>query len=446
MKQQHILVLGAGRSSSALISYLLSEGRDRGWTLTVGDGDEELARRRIGQAPNGCSMHIRMSDEQALRTAITNADLVISLLPAAMHPAIAAHCLAVGKHLLTASYVSPDMRALDKEVRAKGLLFLNECGLDPGLDHMSAMSIIHRLQRGGYTVYSFESFTGGLIDPVTDPDNPWKYRFTWNPRNVVVAGQGTATYRANGLNKYIPYHQLFQRTVPIEIPGVGRFEGYANRNSLQYKELYGLPDIDTMMRGTLRFQGFCAAWNVLVQLGCTDDTYEIQPVNGLTHAGFLEQFVVAGPASLEQRVAHTVGVSPAGPEMEKLRWAGFFQQDPIGIKQGTPAQITERILSKCWTLQSAHRDLVVMWHRFAARRGNERLEVVSSFSATGDVHETAMAKTVGLPLALAAKLLLTGALPLRGVVVPVQPCIYEPLLQELQAYGILFSEHEQVIS
>lgn len=446
MDQHRILVLGAGRSSSVLIRYLLREGEARGWTVTVADADEALARQRVAQAANGQSLYCPLSDENLLRSAIRASDLVISLVPAGLHPAVAAICLNENRHMLTASYVSPAMQALHPEAQAKGLLFLNECGLDPGLDHMSALAVIHRLQGEGYTLTSFESYTGGLIDPASDPDNPWRYRFTWNPRNVVVAGQGTARFRWGGMDKFIPYHQLFHRVTPIEVAGVGWVEGYANRDSLQYQELYGLRDIATLIRGTLRFQGFCSAWNVLVQLGCTEDSYPIDGVQHLTHAGFIERFVPADAAALELRVARLAGVAASGDEMAKLKWAGFFRDDPVGLAKGTPAQITEHILAKCWALQPGHRDLVVMWHRFQGYRDNQRLEIQSSFSATGDACETAMARTVGLPLAIAAKLLLTGKLKQRGVVVPVHPDVYQPILTELQTHHIRFTEHERLLT
>lgn len=446
MPEQNILVLGAGRSSSALIGYLLREGATRGWRVTVGDLDEELARRRVAGAPRGRSAYFDIGDEAHARATIASADVVISLLPAALHPNVATICLELGKHLLTASYVSPAIQAMHDQAKAKGLLFLNECGLDPGIDHMSAMAIIHRLKREGYTITSFESFTGGLIDPASDPDNPWKYRFTWNPRNVVVAGQGTAKYRADGNPKYIPYHQLFERTTAIYVPGVGQLDGYPNRDSLQYADVYGLQDIKTMIRGTLRFQGFCSAWNVLVQLGCTDDTYVLSNVNELTHADFMERFVEPGQETLAARVSRTARVRPTGAEMELLRWAGFFSSDRVGRADGTPAQITEHILSKCWALGPNHRDLVVMWHRFHAQRSQHAVEIESSFSLTGEAHETAMAKTVGLPLAIAAKLLLTNAITARGVVVPVNEAVYVPILKELETLGVKFRETERLLN
>jgi saccharopine dehydrogenase (NADP+, L-glutamate forming) len=215
---------------------------------------------------------------------------------------------------------------------------------------------------------------------------------------------------------------------------------------LQYREVYGLQQIETMIRGTLRFHGFCAAWNVLVQAGVTDDTYVLQGVEQLTHQQFLERFVPAGPDSFRHRLAHVARVDPHGPELELLTWAGFFSDEPVGRADGTPAQITEHLLSKCWSLQAEHRDLVVMWHRFRARHGAKNVEIESYFSARGDAHETAMAKTVGLPLAIAAKLLLTGAFSVRGVVVPVQQDVYQPILEELDSLGIHFTETERLLN
>jgi len=215
-----ILVLGAGRSSSALISYLITNGSTNDWQVTVGDFSKAAAQE--------------IENLEESKSAIRDTDVVISLIPANLHPLVAKICLAEKKHLLTASYVSDEMKAFDTEAKMSGLLLLNECGLDPGIDHMSAMQVIDRIKAEGGKMVSFESFTGGLIAPETDPENPWRYKFTWNPRNVVLAGQGTAKYLQGGKFKYIPYQQLFQRTTPITVPLLGEYEGYANRDSLKY--------------------------------------------------------------------------------------------------------------------------------------------------------------------------------------------------------------------
>jgi saccharopine dehydrogenase (NADP+, L-glutamate forming) len=366
-------------------------------------------------------------------------------MPAHFHPIVATHCLALNKHLLTASYVSDEMKALDYEARQKGLLLLNECGLDPGIDHMSAMQVIDRIKQEGGKLVSFESFTGGLIAPETDPANPWRYKFTWNPRNVVMAGQSTAKYIQEGKYKYIPYQQLFSRITPVHVTGYGDYEGYANRDSLKYIDTYQLQGIGTMLRGTLRNKGFCAAWNILVQLGCCEDTYRMEGVDTMTHRSFMEAFVEADATlTLEQKLMQHFGIENNGPEMTRLRWSGLFDEEPVGITSGTPAQILEHILNKKWKLQDGDNDFIVMWHRFVYERGGKRKEIQASLIARGeDAIHTAMAKTVGLPLGISAKLLLQGKIASRGVTIPVTPEFYIPVLQELKTLGVELTEVEK---
>src|SRR6478609_6957740 len=224
-----ILILGAGRSSSSLISYLLDQAKVNSWQVTVGDVSEQAARDRVGNSPVGKSIRFDIADVESSKAAIASADVVVSLIPAHLHPLVAKICISEQKHLLTASYVSDEMNSFHAEAQAKGILLLNECGLDPGIDHMSAMQVINKIKASGGKLTSFESFTGGLIAPETDPDNPWRYKFTWNPRNVVMAGQSTAKFLYDGSYKFIPYQQLFQRTTPVTVPGYGEYEGYANR-------------------------------------------------------------------------------------------------------------------------------------------------------------------------------------------------------------------------
>jgi len=436
-----ILVLGAGRSSSALIDYLLLLASDRNWNVTVGDVSESAARERVGKSPHGKAILFDIQQESAAAI-IAGHDIVISVLPATLHPVVAKICLTHGKHLLTASYVSTEMKAMDADAKAKGLVFLNECGLDPGIDHMSAMQVIDRIRHDGGLLYSFESFTGGLIAPETDPENPWRYKFTWNPRNVVMAGQGTAKFLQEGQYKYIPYQQLFKRTTPVEVPGYGHYEGYANRDSLGYRSLYGLEEISTMLRGTLRNAGFCSAWDVLVQLGCTEDTYKMEGVSSMTHRSFLNSFLGHHAEQLlEEKVARQADVAVDGPEMQRLIWSGLFDETPVGLKEGTPAQILEHILNKRWKLQPRDKDFIVMWHRFRYRKENSDYEIQATLTVKGDdaIH-TAMAKTVGLPLGISAKLILDGKISLRGVVVPVSPEFYDPILLELKGNGVELSE------
>ncbi len=439
-----ILVVGAGRSSSSLISYLLGQAPAHNWTVTVGDISLQAAQERVGISTYGRPVQFNVEDQERSRKAIAASDVVISLLPAHLHLLVARICLGEKKHLLTASYVSDEMSALGQEAMSSDLLFLNECGLDPGIDHMSAMQVIDKIHARGGTLTSFESFTGGLIAPETDPENPWRYKFTWNPRNVVMAGQGTAKFLSEGQYKFIPYHQLFHRTTPVTVPGFGEYEGYANRDSLKYLETYGLKGIATMLRGTLRNKGYCDAWNVLVHLGCCDDSYQMEGVDNMTHASFINSFLDNKSAELvvEKLIAY-LKLSPDGEEMKRLRWSGLFSDERVGLISGSPAQILEHILNKRWKLKAGDKDFIVMWHRFVYEIGNTRKEIQAHLTVTGeDEINTAMAKTVGLPLAIAAKHLLEGKIKSRGVVIPVHKDIYDPVLEELSQYGIRLVERE----
>ncbi|MDL5048759.1 saccharopine dehydrogenase NADP-binding domain-containing protein [Oscillatoria amoena NRMC-F 0135] len=441
-----ILVLGAGRSSSALIAYLLDYAGKGMFTLLVGDLSPELAQERINGSGAGKAIRFNIEDEAQSTEAIRSADVIISLLPPHYHAAVAKHCLAHGRHLLTASYVSDEMNSLQEEAEKKRLLFLNECGLDPGIDHISAMEIIHRVKERGGSLISFESFTGGLIAPETDPENPWRYKFTWNPRNVVMAGQGTARYLEDGTFKYIPYQQLFRRTTAITVPGHGDFEGYANRNSLTYINTYGLQGINTMVRGTLRYKGFCDAWNVLVQLGCCDDGYRMDAVDRMTHRSFTETFLAGGSGSPQQKLRQQFLLHHDGIEMRCLGWSGFFSDELVGLKEGTPAQVTEHILNKKWKLGPSDKDMVVMWHRFVYEQDGQGHEIQSSLVVKGeDAVRTAMANTVGLPLGIAARLVVEGKISSTGVQIPVAPEIYMPVLKELREQGISFNEVERLL-
>jgi saccharopine dehydrogenase (NADP+, L-glutamate forming) len=437
-----VLILGAGRSSSALISYLLHEAVREEWRVMVGDLSVEAAAARIEGSTVGLALRFDAGEERASRAAIAQADVVISLLPAMLHPVIASYCLQEGKHLLTASYISPEMRALHPEALGKGLLFLNECGLDPGIDHMSAMAVIDRIKANGGELTSFESFTGGLIVPDTDPDNPWQYKFTWNPRNVVMAGQSTARYLHDGQYKYIPYQQLFKRITHVRVPGYGAYEGYANRDSLSYRETYGLEGVRTLLRGTLRREGFCGAWDVLVQLGCCDDTYAMHGVEDLTHRAFIDAFLESDAGvSVEEKLMRRFALVLHGPEMTRLRWSGLLDEQPVGLATGTPAQILEHILNKKWALNPSDKDFIVMWHRFGYTQGGVAKVLEASLVATGeDSVRTAMAKTVGLPLAIAAKLLLQGKIAACGVLIPISSEFYNPILAELHTLGVTLIE------
>ncbi|MEJ8803904.1 saccharopine dehydrogenase family protein [Pontibacter sp. H249] len=441
---KRILLLGAGRSASSLITYLLTNAEKENWHIKIGDISVTHLRPLLEPYTFAEAIVFDVHDEEQRAAEVGKVDLVISLLPAVFHIEVARECLMQEKHLITASYVTPAFLELHQEAQEKNLTILMESGLDPGIDHMSAMQIIRRIKAEGGKLTSFKSFTGGLVAPESDT-NPWRYKFTWNPRNVVLAGQGTAKYIKNGAYKYIPYHQLFKRTDEFYVEGYGHFEGYANRDSLSYREPYGLLDIPTMLRGTLRRPGYCEAWNVFVQLGLTDDSYTLDSSEGMTNRSYLQAFLppAAVDQSIEECLGLYLGIDPDGEVMQKLAWLGMFDDTPVELAGATPAQVLEKILKDKWTLSPGDKDMIVMQHLFEYELDGEKREITSSLVALGDDEiQTAMAKTVGLPVGILAKLMLQNRVSHRGVVIPIHPELYEPVLEELKEYGIDFVEQE----
>jgi len=440
---QKLLILGAGRSATSLIDYLKKQAKIEGWQLKVGDYSLDLAKTKCHGDANCEAFQFDINNEMQREEEIKKADIVISMLPAKFHPVVARACVDHGKNMVTASYVSEEMKALDEEAKKKGVLLLNECGLDPGIDHMSAMKIIDQIRDEGDELTAFESFTGGLLAPDTDPENPWKYKFTWNPRNVVLAGQGIVKFIQEGTYKFIPYHKLFRRTEQVHIPGHGYFEGYANRDSLKYLDVYNLRGISTIYRGTLRRPGYCRTWDIFVQLGATDDTYQMEEVGKMTHRTFINSFLSYNPHdSVELKLAHYLNLELEGPEMYRLKWAGFFDDTPVGLEEGTPAQILEHILNKKWSLKPGDKDMIVMWHKFEYLDKNKKPhEINSTLVALGeDANETAMSKTVGYPVGIATKLVLNKVIDLSGVHIPIRKEIYNPILEELESLGFEMTE------
>jgi saccharopine dehydrogenase-like NADP-dependent oxidoreductase len=442
---KNILLFGAGRSASTLIDYLLKLCKEKSWALAIGDVDLEVVTKKAqGQAR---AFKFDVSNEAQLIDEIGKSDLVLSMLPARFHQLVADACLAQGKHLVTASYVTQEMRDMDDEVKEKGLIFLNECGLDPGIDHMSAMAVIDKIRANNYELIGFESFTGGLLAPNTH-DNPWQYKFTWNPRNVVMAGQGYVKFIQQGRYKYIPYQRLFRRTEVVHIPGYGYFEGYANRDSLKYLDVYNLRGIKTLYRGTLRRPGYCKAWDVFVQLGATDDTYQLENLKEMTHRQFTNSFLFYNPGdSIELKLAHYLNLDMESEEMHKIKWLGMFSDELVGLEEGTPAQVLEHILKKKWTLNEEDNDMIVMWHKFnfIDDTGSEIEEHATMVSSGEDPVHTAMSKTVGLPLGIATKLILEGKIITPGVQIPIHKEIYEPILAELKDFGFDFIEEKMPV-
>lgn len=435
-----ILILGAGKSSTYLIDFLADSCNGNERNLILADLDLEVAQSKLKNRAGTRAEELDSSDSEKRKGLISTADVVISMLPAFMHPIVAKDCLELGKHFFSASYESKELREMKSEIEQKGLFFLNECGLDPGIDHMSAMKIIHEAKAQGEEILSFKSYCGGLLAPESE-DNPWKYKFTWNPRNVVLAGQGTSRYIENDDLKYVPYHQLFKRLETITFQGLGDFDGYPNRDSLGYRQVYGLSTVPTILRGTLRRAGFCKAWDVFVQLGMTDDSFVMELPEKATLRQFLNAFLpFHNELSVEEKLADVIPDLDF-PTFEKIQWLGFFEERILSKTKGTPAQLLQSILEIDWALQPEDRDMIVMQHLFEIKTETGLKKVRSSLVSFGqDSLYTAMAKTVGLPLAIAVDLFLEGKIVVRGLHVPVLPEIYEPILKELEKKGIRFEE------
>ncbi|MDQ3394729.1 MAG: saccharopine dehydrogenase NADP-binding domain-containing protein [Bacteroidota bacterium] len=438
MKQ--ILILGCGRSSSTLIQYLLKHSNEFNWHIRVGDADENLASEKIYGFSNASSIKFDIFDAVVKEEEINKADLVISMLPAKFHIEVLKACIKYRKNMLSASYISEEIKALEKDINDQGILVLKECGLDPGLDHMSAMQIIDEIKDQGGEITSFRSYTGGLVAPEYD-NNPWSYKFSWNPRNVILAGQGTASFISNKQYKYIPYHKLFSRTDKVTIAGWGDFEGYANRDSLSYRQVYGLEKVATMLRGTLRKPGFCKAWDVFVQLGMTDDSYKMKGSELLTNRSFLNAFLPYDDhMSIEEKFSEYWGMSLDSKELEMFRWLGLFEDVPVSLENASPAMILQKILESKWVLEPHDKDMIIMQHQFEYIIGKTPKKMVSDLVVVGeDTLNTAMSKTVGLPLAIVSRLLLLDKLTLKGLHIPTAKEVYEPVMLELKNLGIAFN-------
>ncbi len=442
-----ILIIGAGLSTISLIEYLLENAEKYDWQITVGDISEENARRKVNGNPRGTAKIFNINDDLESWNTIANHDVVISMLPASLHHLVAEKCIDLRKPMLTASYATDPIKALDEKAKKAGVPILMELGLDPGIDHMSALKVMHRIKEEGGKLTSFYSFTGGLVAPESD-NNPWNYKFTWNPRNVVVAGQGVSQFILNGRYKYIPYHRLFDRVMTRKILQYGDFEVYANRDSLKYREIYGLDDIPSLYRGTVRKPGFAKAWNVFVRLGLTEDNYVIEDSENMTYRQFVNAYLRYEPNVPVEIKLQEYCTNAADPVVfEKLKWLGIFDDRKIGLKNATPAQILQKLLEEKWTMDPDDKDMIVMQHEFKyTTADNQDKMIVSAMAYIGQNQEkTAMAVTVGLPLAITTKLLLTGKIDLTGINLPVHKQIYEPVLNELREHGIIFEEKEYMM-
>ena len=420
---KRIVLFGAGKSSTSLIDYLLSECAQHDWRLTVADGHAESILTKIGDSSFAEGLVMNIENAELRNQVIHESDLVISLLPPAFHHLVARDALQFNKNLLTASYIDEIIRQMAGEIEKKKLFFLCEMGLDPGIDHMSAMQLVHRIHQGGGKILSFRSHTGGLVAPESD-DNPWHYKISWNPRNVVLAGSSGAIYKENGQIISMNYNEVFADCGQIEVAGLGKLAFYPNRDSLPYIPLYSLEESSTFIRTTLRYPAFCENWKHLVNAGLTNDQ-GLLPVGIETIKQWSSPML---PFITEQN-------------MNYFSFLGLFDDLPIPKTAKTSADVLQGLLESRLKMLELDKDMIVMIHEIDYQERAQVHALNCSLIIQGqNIRHTAMAKTVGLPLGIAAKLILEGKLSLSGLHIPVLPQIYEPVLRELESLGIRFHE------
>ncbi len=434
-----ITLLGTGKSSQHLIHNLYRHVESWNIELAIGDIDISILKKKYTDKPNISFFEFEKNNFEAIEAHIKNSYLTISMLPANLHIQIASMCIAHKSHLITPSYVSDEMKALDSEAKAKNLIFLNEMGFDPGIDHLTTMKVYHELLEKGAKLTSYKSYAGGLVAPKSDT-NSWGYKFSWNPRNVILAGQGgTIKYLENNNNRYIPYYALFQNAENVSISNGLNFDGYANRDSLKYKEVYQWNEIETLYRGTLRRPYFCNAWNILVMLGLTDDSFELQMPLNSSFADFYNHF-------FDKKTIKKQFAAIWNSDIEiKLDFIGFNDSTSILKKTtGSPAAILQSILEEKWALGSEDTDFVVMVHYFEFIQNSKKYQIESYMTLEGeDASYTAMSKTVGMPIFYAAEMILNQKIEETGILLPLKKEIYEPILKKLNEIGIIF--HERII-
>lgn len=437
-----VLVLGAGLVSKPLVHYLL----ERGFEVTVATRTVSKALKLVEGYKYGKGVELLVDQEEKLRELISDSDLVVSLLPYTYHPKVAKLCLELRKHLVTTSYVSDAMRELDSKAREVGVIFLNEIGVDPGIDHMTAMRIIDKIKGGGGEVLEFRSYCGGLPAPEAN-DNPMGYKFSWSPIGVIRAGKNSALYLEDGKTVEIPPERLFVEYRIVRIEGAGEFECYGNRNSLVYIDLYGLKGIKTMFRGTLRYKGWCPTLAAIYKLGLGEE--KEMEVKGLSYKEFLMKLIgkEGKDKDVREEVATYLGLDPKDKILDRLEWLGLFSDQKIEVERIAPIELLVNLMQSKMQYKEGERDMIVLYHEFIAKyRDGSHKRYTSTMIDYGIVGgDTSMARTVSLPAAIAVRLILEGKLKLSGVHIPVLPEIYNPVLDELEELGIKFIEREEIL-
>jgi saccharopine dehydrogenase-like NADP-dependent oxidoreductase len=439
---QTILVAGAGKSSVYLIEYLLGKASRNKWKVIIADSNSAAVLPKVRKHPAAEAAVIDIANDSEREALVKRSDIVLSLLPPHLHIHLAKDCLKYKKHFITSSYMSDDIKALNDQAKAAGLMFMCEMGLDPGIDHMTASKIITSIKKVAGLVLSFKSYCGGLVAPESD-DNPWHYKFTWNPRNVITAGMGGARYLLNGKQTEIPYEKMFENNKKIKIPGINALAYYPNRDSMKYVELYDIPEVRTMIRATLRYPAFCKGWNALITLGLTtqDDSFK---TDGLSYADWVaEKTACRANAPLQKHVAEKLGVDEGDSLIKMLDWLGLFGSNYIGVGQMSSADILLGLLSTKWSMSAEDKDMIIMNHEIEYEHKGRNIVLNTAMVVTGEGGEyTAMAKAVGMPIAILAELVLTKKIvPPTGVVLPIMQSVYRPVLRELDSHGLSFVDY-----
>jgi saccharopine dehydrogenase (NADP+, L-glutamate forming) len=431
---QTILIIGAGKSATVLIQYLQQKAVENDWYILLADGDEVVAKNKWNNAPNGSALGIDIENDLDRQNLIQKADIVVSMMPAQLHFLVAKDCLQFGKPLFTASYVDDNMRSIAAEIESKQLLFLCEMGLDPGIDHMSAMAIIDEIHEKGGKITSFKSHCGGLVAPESD-DNPWHYKISWNPRNIILAGKAGAIYLENGATVSKNYPEIFDHTPVVDLPGIGHLAYYPNRNSLSYIDTYHLHGVKDFVRTTLRYPTFCTGWNAIVQLHLTDETVVDLAPNTTVQNWFANHIQQNGLEQILDKFTQDATIK------EQLEFIGLYESITIPGQFNSNANILQWLLEGKWKLEATDKDLVVMLHEIEYSIGTRKFKLDSSMVLTGeDAISTAMATTVGLPLAMGVCAYLKGEIKMTGLHIPIDARIYQPILKSLAEEGIVFQE------
>ena len=431
---QTILIIGAGKSATVLIQYLQQKAVENDWYILLADGDEAIAKNKWNNAPNGTALGIDIENNLDRQNLVQKADIVVSMLPAQLHFLVAKDCLEFGKPLFTASYVDDNMRSIASEIEAKQLLFLCEMGLDPGIDHMSAMAIIDEIHQKGGKITSFKSHCGGLVAPESD-DNPWHYKISWNPRNIILAGKAGAIYLENGATISKDYSTIFEQAPVVDLPGIGHLAFYPNRNSLSYIDTYHLHGVKDFVRTTLRYPAFCIGWNAIVQLHLTDETVIDLAPNTTVKNWFESHIQQKGLEQILEKFTQDPAIKV------QLEFIGLYEPTPIPSQFNSNASILQWLLEGKWKLTATDKDLVVMLHEIEYSIGTRQFKLDSSMVLTGeDAINTAMATTVGLPLAMGVCAYLKGEIKMTGLHIPIDARIYQPILKSLAEEGIVFQE------